>query len=400
MADRTDIDALLVGALYGELGPADEARLAAHLESHPADRTTLADLTRTRQTVRESRIFELQLEPPHAVSARLLQEAARSSKSTERAAGGGWVQRFLRSFAAHPAMAAAAMLVVVVGVAGTLYVRGHDLVPSETSPVTTAAPAVTASAPAQPAPANSVASEGTAASNAPSEKRAMAKQSASPPPPAPPPPASPAAPAAKRESAKSSGVAGIELRRNELQPKDFDGRGERPADRADRRAKPTRAASDDVVASQVSDSAAGGAASAPEPVAEIAAAPKAEDKAPAKPAPAPITRGKTLAKSAPAPDASEADAKGGSTWVRRQHDQVIALVRANDCRGAASAAVEIYSRAPDYYAANVAGDRSLKSCMAYIDSERERVATQRAKAAEQPAGAPAASPAPAPAKRN
>ena len=45
MVDRQDIDALLVGALYGELTPAEEARLTAHLESHPADRSALEDLT-------------------------------------------------------------------------------------------------------------------------------------------------------------------------------------------------------------------------------------------------------------------------------------------------------------------------------------------------------------------
>jgi len=47
MTDRMDIDALLIGALYGELTFADEARLTAHLESYPADRNALADLTRT-----------------------------------------------------------------------------------------------------------------------------------------------------------------------------------------------------------------------------------------------------------------------------------------------------------------------------------------------------------------
>ena len=79
MAERTDLDALLVSALYGELAPADEARLAAHLESHPADRSALADLTHTRDAVRASRLFAVQLEPPQSVSARLLQEADRKS---------------------------------------------------------------------------------------------------------------------------------------------------------------------------------------------------------------------------------------------------------------------------------------------------------------------------------
>ena len=92
MDDRIDIDALLIGALYGELTPADEARLTAHLESHPADRTALADLTRTRAAVRESRILAVQLEPPQSVSALLLQEAARraaSCKSNAEIACGG-----------------------------------------------------------------------------------------------------------------------------------------------------------------------------------------------------------------------------------------------------------------------------------------------------------------------
>jgi anti-sigma factor RsiW len=78
MVDRTDIDALLIGALYGELTPADEARLTAHLASHPADRTALEDLTHTRDAVRASGLHHIWLEPPQAVSARVLQEAARA----------------------------------------------------------------------------------------------------------------------------------------------------------------------------------------------------------------------------------------------------------------------------------------------------------------------------------
>jgi len=95
MTDRMDIDALLIGALYGELTPADEARLAAHLESHPADRTALADLTRTRATVRDSRIFARQWDPPQAVSALLLQEAARRLPKRDRSES--WFYRLARS---------------------------------------------------------------------------------------------------------------------------------------------------------------------------------------------------------------------------------------------------------------------------------------------------------------
>ena len=128
--DRQDIDALLIGALYGELTPADEARLAAHLESHPADRGALDDLKSARAAVRESRIFDLQLDPPQSVSALLLQEAHRRAPKRVVADDGerkeSWFYRFTRAFMAHPAMAAAAMLVLVVGVAGTLYMKKGD----------------------------------------------------------------------------------------------------------------------------------------------------------------------------------------------------------------------------------------------------------------------------------
>jgi hypothetical protein len=131
--DRQDIDALLIGALYGELTPADEARLTAHLESHPGDRGALDDLKVARAAVRESRIFELQHEPPQAVSALLLQEAHRRAPKRVVSSTGeeqeSWFFRFTRMFMAHPAMAAAAMLVVVVGVFGVM--RANDRNASE-----------------------------------------------------------------------------------------------------------------------------------------------------------------------------------------------------------------------------------------------------------------------------
>jgi anti-sigma factor RsiW len=124
MMERHDIDALLIGSLYGELSPADEARLQAHLESHPSDRTVLADLSRAREVVRESRLLQFQAEPPQAITSILLQEAAR--RAPKKREDESWFQRFVRSFMAHPAMAAAAMLVVVIGVAGTAYLRKGD----------------------------------------------------------------------------------------------------------------------------------------------------------------------------------------------------------------------------------------------------------------------------------
>jgi hypothetical protein len=65
-------------------------------------------------------------------------------------------------------------------------------------------------------------------------------------------------------------------------------------------------------------------------------------------------------------------------WARTRHDQVVALVRSSNCRGAATAAIEIYNRAPDYYATNVATDRSVKPCLPYLNIERQREDRQRA----------------------
>jgi len=128
MVERQDIDALLISALYGELTPSEESRLAAHLDAHPSDRTALADLTHARGLVRESRLLQVQLEPPPSVSALLMKEAARCAPKPE--AREGWFARFVRSFAAHPAMAAAAMLVVVLGVATLVTRRKADFAES------------------------------------------------------------------------------------------------------------------------------------------------------------------------------------------------------------------------------------------------------------------------------
>ncbi|MBA3452919.1 MAG: hypothetical protein H0T42_07500, partial [Deltaproteobacteria bacterium] len=134
MVERQDIDALLISALYGELTPAEETRLAAHLDSHPGDRTALADLTHARGLVRESRLLHVQLEPPPSISALLMKEATRCAPKPE--VQEGWFARFVRSFAAHPAMAAAAMLVIVLGVATFVTKHKGDQFVESTAPAT------------------------------------------------------------------------------------------------------------------------------------------------------------------------------------------------------------------------------------------------------------------------
>jgi len=90
-----------------------------------------------------------------------------------------------------------------------------------------------------------------------------------------------------------------------------------------------------------------------------------------------------------------ADDKALVDWAQKQRDQVLAFVKSNNCRAAANAAIEIYNRAPEYYAANVATDRLIKPCMPYVNDVRERAdrsrAMKRANAVE--AAPPAAPPA-------
>ncbi|HEX3475018.1 MAG TPA: hypothetical protein VHT91_08250 [Kofleriaceae bacterium] len=470
MVDRTDIDALLIGALYGELTPADEARLMAHLESHPADRTALDDLTRTRAAVRDSRILAFQLDPPQAISALLLQEAARRAPRavTDRGEAATWFHRFVRSFAAHPAMAAAATLVLVSSVAGLLYLRGTDQYarPDAVAIERAPAPAVPTSAVAPPPPPPATveaAATGAAPAGAGSgaypgrldgtsagtEDNFAAKgELAKPQAPAAGDPSTAQGnlpgrasyeethaagfgavrdaelrklgeatkPAPARPS-KPQAVRGIELRTPQPQPKDLqDSDDEKPATRRREATGGGRPAKE----KQIQEHDARGAAPGGGAPATTPAAP------PPPPAPAPQAAGPAAANfDAPASAANEAkrpparsanqlpppaaapstanaqnaqvdrrtdkaassidgDAKQAPAdrtlleWARKQREQVIAYVNANRCRDAASAAVEIYNRAPDYYNASVATDRQIKPCLAYVTAERDRADRSRA----------------------
>jgi anti-sigma factor RsiW len=390
MADRTDIDALLVSSLYGELTPADEARLAAHLESHPADRTALADLGQTRARVRDHQPLVAQLEPPQSISARLLQEAARvAPKVSQRGRDdAGWFLRLARPLLAHPAMASAAMFALVVGVAGALYVRhGQQFAaPAGTIMITSGSQQPSAAVGPAVAPSSETSNmrargavAADRASGAVESAPAVHDRPADPTPGEPPPraaapapmapvaPPAPAPSAAPKQFAKSSkgGVSGIEVSGSrEPTVKDLDEedsaknyvelrRKEAPSKRTV--AKP---ASREQEISPRAKAASGGNGEAME-----------QDSAPlggaAAAAPAPPQSAPAAAK----PDARGAD-KATLVWAQQQHASVIALVKSSQCPAAASAATEIYARAPEYYLANVTTDRAVKPCQPYLVKAR------------------------------
>ena len=380
MLDRQDIDALLVGALYGELSSTDQERLTSHLEAHPADRNALDNLKSAQQVIRtklaSSRIFELQLDPPQAISAQLLQEAARRAprmKHVDAVAGGGWFARFFHAFVAHPAMAAAATLVLVVGVAGSIYLHTGDKGIVEPRVGQLAAPAAAnreeAADPMNPSgsaigsgtdtvpvalaedkpreaaqPSRAAGAIGGAAATGKGGAIAMTESPK-------------LAPARKPEKA-SPRAAYVETDTGELQPKDLD---EAQFAKNDKKATVRRM----------------------EPAATIAAAPAAQ-AAPAAMSPAsPASHdARALAHaSMPAPPPPPAQvtkaADSNYAWAKDQHARVAELVKAGRCQEAAPLAVAIKSRAPDYYNSFVATDRALKPCMQYVTEAADREAEKK-----------------------
>ena len=400
MADRTDIDALLIGALYGELTPADEARLAAHLESHPADRSALDGLGQTRTRVRDHGLLTELAEPPQSISARLLQEAARSAPKVSDRASAGWFQRLARTLLAHPAMATAAMFVLVVGVAGALYARHGERLAVSTESVasgqlvrqgepTTAPSSAAAPSPAVPppsAPAPGAAAESETAGPAP--ERAVV---ASAPPAEPPRPAAVATPMPSKplaKSAKGGGVSGIELRPPPPPTvKDLDDTTSNyyvvKRDQPAKAAKAAKLDADDAVGDlrvQALDKASpsGGAG---------VASPRFAQPLPVAPAASAVAA------------APPSDGNATQAWAQNQYDRVIALVKANQCEAAASAATEIYARDPAFYAARIDGDRAVKPCQPYLSSARALEDRKRAKAVRAPAAGSRGSDEPVPARR-
>ncbi len=115
MMQCTDINELMMDFIYRELEVTREDEFRAHVASCSRCGAELASLERTRSALRELP----DAEPPAAVTARLLHEAAkRMPRASEEQHGGilSWLAGLFRPVMAHPGWAAAASLVVLVGV--------------------------------------------------------------------------------------------------------------------------------------------------------------------------------------------------------------------------------------------------------------------------------------------
>ena len=108
--------------LYHELDADSAAEFRSHVGGCTRCSAELAGLERTRKALRSLP----DIDPPPSVTALLLHEAARRAPAQDGEKQGfwAWITGFLQPIVAHPALAAAASLVLVAGVAGYLSMRG------------------------------------------------------------------------------------------------------------------------------------------------------------------------------------------------------------------------------------------------------------------------------------
>jgi hypothetical protein len=114
------VDELLLEYVYKELDPEMALGIERHVEGCASCGEGLRALQETRQAMRGLELVE----PPAEISALLLHEAAEALKSVEESFWGK-LARMMRPLAIHPAMSAAALLVLVVGVGFFVYKLGE-----------------------------------------------------------------------------------------------------------------------------------------------------------------------------------------------------------------------------------------------------------------------------------
>ena len=129
MPPSREIDAELMDFLYGELSDADADRFRERLSADAELSAEVEAFQRTRDAFKALPVEE----PPPAVSAQLLHEAAKRAPARKRAQPieerpGLWaaVVELFQPLLRHPAAASVAALLLVGGVAGALYLRGVD----------------------------------------------------------------------------------------------------------------------------------------------------------------------------------------------------------------------------------------------------------------------------------
>jgi hypothetical protein len=395
MLECRDIDGLMMDWLYEELEPARHQEVSQHIDGCTRCAAELSGFQRARSAFRELATDE----PSAAVSAILLHEAARRAPARARAAaageGGlaGWLGNLFGAMFAHPGLAAAASLVLVAGVAGTLYLRkGDDMMARPSAEV------------ARTAPAGGAASTAAAGAEAPDQAAPTAAGAADdfvaf----APPAELEPSADPARREVAAEQAGRSAELldeqRADALKKKAAraeKGDLERKLAVTDRSRQPVASVTsgaDPLIASDEEANARGAFSSA------VGDAPTSRGRGGAdvaqKPtdkgvAPPPGGRAQTGGAAPADADAErgafrpyrESDVRDGKDagWLREQEASLGAAVKQKRCRDAAAIANDILDRDPEYYTARLAGSKEVADCRWYVSDERKRRVESRKKA--------------------
>ncbi len=348
MSQNESIDALLVGRLYGELDDVESAELERHLEAHPEDRGALARMAEAREELHKVPA----LEPPAALSQRLLHEAGKRAPSTP--AAGSWWERmrdFLAPLTAHPAAAAVATLVVVAGVAGALLIRGEHRV---AEPRIAAAPASLESVGGGASAAGEAVVGGDLSRSAGLADEAMALELE-------------AALEAGSDDAPSAAADRAIGKREE--------RTEKAAVESQKpRGAPSRRAAEPQAAAMADEAAGAGRAQRERRAAARSAKPEATDSAPASGS---VTSSAEAAPAAPvatsAPLYSEQAEEAGdedASWSEAQLQALRAALTARRCVEAARIARQLRDRTPIVYRARVTAEL-IEPC------RREILGTQR-----------------------
>lgn len=380
MADRQEIDALIVGALYGELDAADRARLETHLSSHPEDRAALEALERTRATVRRGLAEMPAAEPSPAISTILLREAGRLAPSPRAAAAresadddGLWARflRWARPVALHPAFAGAAALILVAGTASALWLRdkGEMTEPEVASPAPQRATLPGDDEHAEHAPTEPAA-EPAIAPGADGDFRVDLDQGVS------------GKDVGGAEGLSDRSVAGGLRGRDQVAMPADGKKGGKGTGKAMGKAKRPEAAGylelDSKAPVDIKDLPAGGEIAKAEEEKRDDSILEAEDDAV-------TSRGAKVAKqgqAAPKPEPKPAN-PALEEWAKGAHSRLAKLVADGKCPEAGRLGAEIKDRAPEYYAANVANDRAIRACKSYIEGQAKKKAEKNYKSRSQ-----------------
>jgi hypothetical protein len=394
------MDGLMMDWLYDELDPSSSAKVAQHVDGCSRCSTEMAALRRTRAAFHGMS----HLEPPAAISAILLHEAARRAPGAmaEGAARHSpfWerVRDWLRPIGHHPGLAAMASLLLVAGVAGALYVRrGWDIGAPHELPDTApaAAPATPPASPEQPVFADKRARDveqkapekGEVAGAEQNDPAAGPRSTQSPSP--GPEPARPSA--GERGDGFAAGLLDAD-KEADLRQAEYAQAPEQTAQRK-RMAPPKveeagvkREAKKSIASSDRPESEADGEVNrrgVDPAVSDDTGSRQARNEvgraAPAEPENA-APGGAAVATGKPDAAATRTLSKREEGWLSVQEQKLTALARGKRCREAAAIANDILDRNPEYYVRRIRDSKDVEPCRSLVSVETKRRAARRARA--------------------